>query len=65
MTPEVDQIRRVCGARGGEVRHLETGEKLSQGKEISHWDFKNCVYFLVNDLTFSQSLQAMFSKSQC
>lgn len=65
MTPEVDQIGRVCGARGGEVRHLGAGEKLSQGQETSHWDFKNCVYFLVYDLTFSQSLQALFSKSQC
>lgn len=40
------------------MRHLGAGEKLLQGKEISHWDFKNCVSFLVYDLTFSQSFQA-------
>ena len=37
------------------------GEKLEQGKEISHRGLKICVYSSVHDLTLSPSLQQIFS----
>lgn len=47
------------------MMQLGPGEKLEQGKEISHRGLKICVYSSVHDLTVSPSLQQIFSESQC
>ena len=49
----------------GEMMQLGPGEKLEQGKEISHRGLKNCVCSFVHSLTQSPSLQQIFSESQC